>query len=68
MVEFVRQPHWEKVNLAKGRTFQATHGSISYLSIDGLVKVSQCMIQKNAAIQVEIIFETRSQNYTGHEK
>jgi len=39
---------------------------ISYLGTDGLAKVSRLKIQNNAAIQLETIFTTRSQNYTGN--
>lgn len=39
---------------------------ISYLGTDGLAKVSRLKIQNNAATQLETIFTTRSQNYTGN--
>lgn len=39
---------------------------ITYLDADGFAKVSRLKIQNNAATQFEIIFTTRSQNYTGN--
>jgi aldose sugar dehydrogenase len=39
---------------------------ISYLGVDGLAKVSRLKIHNNAAVQIETIFTTRSQNYTGN--
>lgn len=39
---------------------------ISYLGTDGLAKVSRLKVQNNAATQLETIFTTRSQNYTGN--
>lgn len=39
---------------------------ISYLATDGLAKVSRLKIQNDAATQLETIFATRSQNYTGN--
>ncbi len=39
---------------------------ISYLDADGLAKVSRLKIENNTATQLETIFSTRSQNYTGN--
>ncbi len=39
---------------------------ISYLASDGLAKVSRLKIQNNTATQMETIFSTRHQSYTGN--
>jgi glucose/arabinose dehydrogenase len=39
---------------------------ISYLASDGFVKVSRLKIENNAATQIETIFTSRNQNYTGN--
>lgn len=39
---------------------------ISYLAADGFAKVSRLKIQNNTATQLETIFTTRAQNYTGN--
>jgi glucose/arabinose dehydrogenase len=39
---------------------------ISYLGVDGLAKVSRLKVQDNKANQLETIFKTKNQNYTGN--
>lgn len=39
---------------------------ISYLDTDGLAKVSRLKVQDNKANQLETIFKTKNQNYTGN--
>lgn len=39
---------------------------IAYLATDGLAKVARLKLQNNAITQLETIFTTRSQNYTGN--
>jgi glucose/arabinose dehydrogenase len=39
---------------------------ISYLGTDGLAKVSRLKVQDNKANQLETIFKTKNQNYTGN--